>query len=166
MSSKHHGGYVTSLFARLAPAAVVLSVVAGCDGRLPRPPYVPQSTAALALVGRPVPPARVEIVPPLPRQRGAVWVDGEWSWGGSAWGWRPGRWVAPPPGATYAPWTTVRDQQGNVYFAPGSWHDATGREIPAPSVLAMARPTTGDVVSPEGNQERVGPPPLEQEATR
>jgi hypothetical protein len=56
----------------------------------------------------------------------------------------------------FSPWTTVRDDRGTVYFAGGLWTDAAGRQIPAPASLAYARAMAGDVVSPEGDNEKIG----------
>ncbi len=128
--------------------------------RLPAPPYSKQVTSAYGEVPYPPPPARVEFVPPIP-QRGAVWIDGEWTWEGKRWAWKRGRWVTPPAGATFSPWTATRDATGVLYFAEGTWRDAAGREVAAPPVLAQGRPSEGAVVSPEG--EAVPPGPIIRE---
>lgn len=125
---------------------------------MPRPTYAQQKTSALALVAYPAPPARVEFIPPRP-SGGTVWLDGEWAWTGSKWAWTPGRWVIPPPKAAFSPWTTVRDARGSVYFARGVWLDATGQPIPPPAPLAQGRASAGDVISPEGDNEKTGTPP-------
>jgi hypothetical protein len=134
------------------------AVLAGCDGDMPHPRYVQQKTAALEQVGYPAPPARVEFVPSRPPGN-TVWLDGEWGWTGSKWAWTAGRWVVPPPGAMFSPWTTVRDARGNVYFASGVWSDAAGQSIPSPAPLASGRAAPGDIISPEGDNEKTGPSP-------
>jgi hypothetical protein len=138
-------------------AALVVAAVVGlsCESGPPRPKFVQQATSALVQVGYPPPPARVEFIPRRPRA-GAVWLDGEWAWSGSKWAWVAGRWVVAPPGAAFSPWTTVRDDQGNVYLAGGSWHDSGGAVLPPPPPLATAGSTEGDVTSPSGDDEKTG----------
>ncbi len=127
-----------------------------CGGSsLPKPTYVahPADAGALEQVNYPPPPARVEFIPEQPRDD-AVWIDGEWQWQGTRWGWKPGRWVVPPTNASYSPWTTVRDRDGNLYAAAGKWRDSSGAEIADPPAIAVARTRGGPVVDPEG--ESVG----------
>jgi len=124
---------------------------------MPRPKYAQQKTASLTQVGYPPPPARVELIPAQPPGH-PVWLDGEWAWTGSKWAWTVGRWVVPRQGATFSPWTTVRDDRGNVYFANGVWNDATGQPLPPPPALASGRARAGDVTSPEGANEKTGVP--------
>ena len=141
------------------PGAVILTLVLqpACDGSMPHPRYAAQRTASLSEVGYPPPPARVELIPKRP-PGDPVWLDGEWSWTGSKWSWTLGRWVIPPRGATFSPWTTVRDERGVVYFAGGMWNDALGQRLPAPPSLASGRAKAGDVTSPEGATEKTGVP--------
>lgn len=126
--------------------------------KLPAPPYVEQPTSALTEVPYPPPPARAEAVPPEPKDEGAVWLDGEWTWQTRRWAWKPGRWVKPPSGARFSPWTTVRDRTGTLYFAAGRWRDAKGAEISEPEPLAVGGPAPAAVISPEGQEVREGPP--------
>jgi len=128
--------------------------VPACDGEMPRPRYTQQKTAALVQVGYPPPPAGVEFIPARP-QGDTVWLDGEWGWTGSRWAWTAGSWVLPPPGATFSPWTTIRDDQGTVYFASGAWVDATGQPIPPPPPLARGRARAVDIRSPEDDENGV-----------
>ncbi|HSY20645.1 MAG TPA: YXWGXW repeat-containing protein [Polyangiaceae bacterium] len=137
------------------PLAAALAVVAACAGSLPRPAYVAQTTDALAPVPYPPPPARVETVPAEPRP-GAVWIDGEWVWQGRLFAWRRGRWVMPPEGARFAPWTTVRGEDGTVYFAGGTWRDARNQLVPDPPALAVAKSTGGAIIDLEGHEEVTG----------
>lgn len=141
----------------LGPTLLVALAYACGAPRLPAPPYVRQPTNALAEVPYPPPPARVERVPEPPGGA-AVWIDGEWSWQGRRWAWKRGRWVVPPPGAAFAPWTAVRDASGTLYFAPGTWRDAKGAEVPEPEPAAHAKPSRGGVVNAEG--EDVPPSPI------
>jgi hypothetical protein len=134
--------------------SALIGIVA-CVGRLPRPTYSPQTTAALEPVTYPPPPARVEFVPALP-VKGAVWIDGEWTWQGRRWAWRVGRWVVPPPNARFAPWTTVRSDDGTIYFAPGIWVDAKHQPTTEPTAVATGQPTIADVVDPEGTLQHTG----------
>lgn len=137
----------------LAPSALIL--VVACVARLPRPSYSAQTTEALEPVTYPPPPARVEFVPARPA-KGAVWIDGEWTWQGRRWAWRVGRWVIPPANARFAPWTMVRSDDGTIYFAPGIWVDAKHEPMTEPSAMATGTPTITDVVDPEGTLQHTG----------
>src|SRR5262249_15342814 len=131
--------------------------------RLPTPAYSQQQTNAYTEVPYPPPPARVELVPERPENEGAVWIDGEWTWEGKHWAWKRGRWVVPPPGATFSPWTTTRDATGVLYLAEGTWRDRDGGEIAAPPELAYAKPSGGGVVDPEGDIVPPSPIVIEQQ---
>lgn len=132
-------------------AGVVAFAIACGLSRLPAPPLVGHPTGALTQVPFPPPPARVEVVPPRPTDR-AVWIDGEWIWQARRWAWRRGRWVVPPQGASFAPWTSVRNEAGVLFFAEGAWRDAAGRPVADPKPLALARTSTGPVSEPEGEE--------------
>lgn len=137
--------------------AAILCVVTAfsCARRVPGPSFSKQPTDALVEVPYPPPPGRVEFVPDTPNED-AVWVDGEWTWQGRRWAWKRGRWVLAPPNASYSPWTAVRNANGTLYVAEGVWRDAKGVAIADPPVLAQARPTRGDVVTPEGENVKAG----------
>jgi hypothetical protein len=120
---------------------LTLVALAACSARLPHPIYSQQPTSALVEVAFAPPPARPELIPARPRDD-AVWIDGEWAWRGRRWAWRAGRWVEPPAGATFSPWTTVRRDDGVLFFAPGTWRDAKGDAIDAPKALATAGTTS------------------------
>lgn len=127
---------ITLALAALTPA---------CGASLPAPPtgVHPQGFTTFVEVPYPPPPARVEVVPPKPAE-GAVWVDGQWDYEARSWVWRPGGWVSPPANAYFAPWLTVRRVDGKLFFAPGSWHDRSGKPVAEPKVLA---PAVGSVES-------------------
>jgi hypothetical protein len=107
-------------------------------------------------------PPPVEIVPARPAARaadgaGLVWADGSWDWNGERFRWVPGAWVAPPAGAKRARWVLVRrNVDGQLFFAPSSWRDASDRPMEAPTPLARAstRPGgpagAGDLTAPGG----------------
>lgn len=136
----------------LALGVSLAAVALACGAsRLPAPPYVAHPTSALQEVAYPPPPARVEYVPPLPRD-GAVWIDGEWTWQGERWAWKRGRWVMPPASAAYSPWTTSRDRSGNLYLAEGKWRDRELRELPDPPPLAVSATRGGAVTNAEGER--------------
>ncbi len=137
-------------------ALVIGVLVYSCGPRLPQPPYAPQPTSALVEAPYPPPPARAEIVPAQPTRR-AVWIDGEWVLRGRKWAWQPGRWVIPPKGAKYSAWTTVRGEDGALYVAPGAWRNEAGKEIPAPTPLALGESAQGAVIGPNGEVETVAP---------
>ena len=138
-------------------AVAIASGVLACGAaRLPAPLYVQQTTEALQPADYPPPPARVELIPPIPTGA-AVWIDGEWTWQGRRWAWKAGRWVEPPPNASFAPWTTVRDKMGSLYFAEGKWRNAKGQDVPDPKPLALAEVRGGAVVNPEGEPVEQAP---------
>jgi len=84
----------------------------------------------------PPPPPRPEHLPPKPDDD-AVWVDGEWDWDGTRYRWVRGSWVKPPAGAKVAPWSVVRrGDDGQLFYSPSTWYDASGRAMPAPEALA------------------------------
>jgi hypothetical protein len=143
--------------------AVILGAVFGTIAalacgvpRLPAPPLARQPTEALIEVPYPPPPPRVETVPAAPRST-AVWIDGEWTWQTRRWAWRPGRWVLSPVEARFTPWTTVRDRLGTLYFAEGTWRDASGAAVAEPPPLAVAEALPSAVVTPEGADVPSGP---------
>ena len=128
----------------------------GCGAGLPQPSFAPQPTQALVQVPFPPPPARVEEIPDAP-QEDAVWIDGEWAPGPETWVWRLGRWVLPPPNASWSPWVTVRDPFARLYFAPGTWRGPSGEPLPEPAPLAIARARGITVVYPTGEPFDPGP---------
>jgi hypothetical protein len=132
-----------------ALATWVTLLASACRSALPEPPIGPSPGEALVDVTSPPPAAHVEYVPPRPR-KDAVWIDGQWTWDGS-WRWEPGGWVAPPPGARFAPWRTFRRVDGTLAFASAAWIGARGEVIASPAVL---RPAT----SARAAQEPETPP--------
>ena len=136
----------------IGAAAIVLF---SCGTRLPHPPYAPHPTSALVEVRFPPPPARAESVPAQP-SKDAVWVDGEWLWRRRKWAWAPGSWVVVPTGSVFSPWTVVRDDNGTLFHAPGTWRNARGEAMPAPKPIASGEAPSGAVVDPEGEIEHPG----------
>jgi hypothetical protein len=137
-------------------AGLVVGLAAwACSGSLPHPPYVPQPSSALTAIPIEPPPARVEAVPASPA-RGAVWVDGEWTYRRGRWAWVLGRWVIPAPDTAFSPWTVVRSADGDLLQAPGVWRDKQGNPIDPPAPLKMAEAQAGSVVDPEGVTEQTG----------
>ena len=139
----------------MASIALLLVSAATCSSSVPHPRYVAQPASAFVQVEFSAPPARIEFVPEKP-QSGAVWVRGEWQWQGRRWGWKPGVWVIPPDGASYAAWTQTRNPEGQLFYAWGTWRDANGAEIPSPKPLAQAKSRSGAVVNFEGDVEPTG----------
>ena len=136
--------------------AVIAFLAAACGSHtLAHPPYSSQPQSALAEVGAPLPPGRVEVVPDRPRS-GTVWIDGEWLWRRGRWAWRPGRWVEPPPGATFSPAEFVRGEDGRLWYASGTWRDADGGAVEAPAPVASATVGVADVVNASGATETTG----------
>ena len=140
----------------VAACLVVIAALACGGPNLPAPDYTSHPTSALVEVPYPPPPARAEAIPKRPKTR-AVWIDGEWTWQ-RRWAWKPGRWLAPPAGARFAPWTTVRDRTGTLYFSGGAWRDDAGNEVQEPAPLATGAATAAAVVSPEGEEVEQGAP--------
>jgi hypothetical protein len=143
---------------RLAVAVIFLGLAApGCSLQIRHPAYVGQPQSALQEVDEPPPPARVELLPPVPSPQ-AVWVDGEWMWRRERWAWLPGRWVNPAPQTAFSPWVFVRGLDGRLWYAPGVWRDlAQGTPVDSPGALAIASVETGVVLSAEGATETTGP---------
>ncbi|MBX3233875.1 MAG: YXWGXW repeat-containing protein [Labilithrix sp.] len=145
--------------------AIAMSVAIACGSTVPTPKYTSHPTSALVQVPYPPPPARAEVVPDQDTD-GAVWIDGEWVWQTRRWAWRAGRWVVPPSGARFAPWTTVRDEDGTLFVATGAWRAADGSEVTEPEPLAKGKPRGASVVSPDGDEVPVGAPASSANARR
>jgi hypothetical protein len=142
---------------RIAVGLLLAGVLGiACSGRLPHPPYIQQPAGALVAIAVAPPPARVEHVPDAPKERGAVWLDGEWTMKRGRWAWTLGRWVVPPVGAGYSPWTFSRASDGRLFFAPGVWRDASGKAIDPPAALRTATADSVAIIDPEGNTELTG----------
>jgi hypothetical protein len=136
---------------------IAAAVTSACArGHFPRPPYSAQPTSALAELREPMPPARVEAIPTRPPKKTAVWIDGEWTERRGRWAWMPGRWVDPPPDATFSPWVVVRSADGRLWHAPGVWRDAKGNPIDDPIPLSVASVESQPVVNASGEIEVTG----------
>jgi hypothetical protein len=130
-------------------------VAVACSSSPPHPPYVAQPSSALTAIPLGPPPARVEVVPPSPR-KGAVWIDGEWTYRRGRWAWVLGRWVVPAPGMAYSPWVLVRSADGDLLHAPGVWRDQGGHPMDPPAPVVFATAQAGPVVDAEGVTEATG----------
>jgi hypothetical protein len=163
-----------ALLAALAAWGLTLGCAGGL-GRLPQPAFTQASAADYVPVpfGPRTPPP--EVIPPSPSED-AVWVDGVWEWGGSRYSWRYGSWVVPPPNARYARWVIVRrEADGQLFFAPASWRDASGGPLAdrsfetalGPAARARARVGGPPPVDRSGRRPRGGapevPPDVEDE---
>ncbi|MBX3261990.1 MAG: YXWGXW repeat-containing protein [Labilithrix sp.] len=114
--------------------------VAACGGALPRPAAAPVSADDYVAVPFSPRTPPVEFVPPSPA-KGAVWVDGSWEWSGNRYVWRFGSWVVPPPGVRLARWVIVRRRaDGQLFFAPSSWKDASGATVTDRSFIGALGP--------------------------
>lgn len=124
---------------------------------LPRPKVAAHTSADLEPVEYPPPPAKVESVPPRP-EGNVVWVDGEWAYRNRKWRWRRGRWVALPPGKNlaFAPWTTVRDGEGRLFYAGGKWLDESGKAADDLPAVLEAPASRTLVVNEYGEDEDIG----------
>jgi len=104
-------------------------------------------------------PPQVEIIPPAPSKE-AVWVDGTWEWTGERYGWKSGAWVVPPPNAKYARWVCVRrSEDGQLFFAPSTWKDASRKIVADPRDLP---PESGGVSKDARARARIGGPALNE----
>lgn len=138
-------------------AAVPVAILCvACASALPRPERAPQPQDAFEVVTSPPPPGRVENVPAQP-SGDAVWLDGGWRWTGARYAWELGRWVIPPPHARYAEWESRFRADGAILFAPSSFRDARGDEVPEPPALAVGRARSDQVIDPEGRRTRTAP---------
>lgn len=115
-----------------------LGIGFACSPRVVTAPEGRHAPGAFTEVPYPPPAALVEVVPRA-RPRGAVWVDGYWTWRGSHYVWQRGGWVLPPPESTFAPWRTKYTKQGQLLFAPGRWYGPDAQEIDPPDVVVPAR---------------------------
>lgn len=118
------------------------ALLAACGPKtVPRPPHVQvvaEDYVAVPFLPQPPP---VELVPAQPAAPGGspVWADGGWQWNGERFRWDPGAWVVVPEGAKRARWVVVRRAiDGQLFFAPSSWRDASGKAIDPPKPLARA----------------------------
>jgi len=137
-----------------------LGAVACAAGNVPGPSYVQVRAEDYVPVPVTPQPPPVEIVPLRPANasfKALVWADGGWEWSGDRYRWVAGAWVAPPDGAKRARWVIVRREvDGQLFFAPSSWRDATGKPMDPPKPLARAsiRPGgpagAGDITAPGG----------------
>jgi hypothetical protein len=108
---------------------VIVAFVAGCGASIPRPTFVQVDAADYIEVPFQPPTPPPEYIPPRPR-KDAVWINGTWEWRTRRYLWRYGSWVVLPRGATYAQWTVVRRKgDGQVFFAPSSFRDASGKKL-------------------------------------
>jgi hypothetical protein len=96
----------------------------------------------------------LEFIPPRPAKK-AVWVDGSWEWAGNRYAWRFGSWVIPPPNARHARWVVVRRSDGQLFFAPSAWKDASGNTIEDRSFM------TGLGSQARARSRPGGPPPAQ-----
>src|SRR6185312_10018059 len=130
--------------------ALALAAAGGCGASLPQPARAPQPANAFVDVPYPPPAGRVEVLPARPSPD-AVWIDGQWIWDGANWAWDDGGWAVPPEGARYARSEVRRLADGRLEFAPGSWRDATGREIPPPPLTGPQKRSASQPVRPRGD---------------
>lgn len=99
----------------------VLVALAGCTPALPVPKVGPHVGEQPLTVPFPPPPAQPEVIPERPKDKRAVWVDGEWQWKGRRWVWQNGSWQVPYPGSYWAPGVTLRQPDGSLAYFQGGW---------------------------------------------
>ena len=128
----------------------VLVSLMGCSASLPRPETSLHKPDEFFEVPYPAPAVRADMVPPRPHPE-SVWIDGEWQWQELRWGWRRGKWVVAPAGATLARWET-RQIGTQVLFAASVMHLVDGSSV-APSELRDRR------IRPAGNAACTSPAP-------
>ena len=108
---------------------------AGCGGSLPRPLQSAPRDDAFIEVPYPPPPALSELIPPKPREPGAVFLDGSWAWRGSYYVWQRGGWVLPPPGVRATLWSVRYAPDGRAFFAENGWVNERGERVRPPRIL-------------------------------
>lgn len=146
-------------------AAASSALVTGCSAALPRPPAAQVSASDYVPVAFSPRTPPVEFVPPRPSKK-AVWVDGSWVWTNNRYVWRFGSWVIPPRGARHARWVVVRRaSDGQLFFAPSSWKDASGKTIEDSSFVNALGPQARARSRPGGPPPGQGPlvPSVEEE---
>lgn len=109
--------------------------VASCGGSLPQPLQSAPRDDTFVEVPYPPPPALSELIPPRPRDRRAVFLDGGWAWRGSYYVWQRGGWVIPPPGARATPWSVRYAADGRAFFAETAWVNERGERVRPPRIL-------------------------------
>jgi hypothetical protein len=117
-------------------------VALGCGSSLPAPPSTEHPLLAYVEVPYPPPAALAETVPERPENANVVWVDGEWVFHGSAYVWRRGGWVVPPPAGRFAAWRSWYRRDGRLMLATSAWYDARHQRVrpPRPVVPASTPP--------------------------
>ncbi len=146
----------------IAATLLVAGCGAGCGGSLPRPPRVRAATTDYVAVTFPPRTPPVEVVPPRPA-KGAVWIDGSWEWAGNRYGWRFGTWTVPPRGVRRADWVLVRrPADGQLFFAPSTWKDASGATVDDRSWRNSLGPRAhaGSRVGSDGLDRQAEPGPI------
>jgi hypothetical protein len=145
----------------ITAAAAIAALAVGCGGgSVPTPKHVQVRAEDYVAVPYSPRPPPVEILPARPSTpSGLVWADGGWDWDGERFRWLPGGWVAPPVGAVRARWVIIRrTEDGQLFFAPSTWRDASGKTIDAPPPVARAQTRPGgaagavDPVTPGGGR--------------
>ena len=138
-------------------AILLAGLIAACGPvAVPRPAQVQvvaDDYVAVPFLPQPPP---VELVPARPTAPAGdpVWADGGWQWNGERFRWDPGAWVVVPTGAKRARWVVVRRAiDGQLFFAPSSWRDATGKAIDAPKPRARAVTRTGGPAASGATEE-------------
>ena len=116
-------------------SSVALLTALGCGGSLPQPLQSAPLEASFVEVPYPPPPALSELVPPKPREPGAVYLDGSWAWRGNYYVWQRGGWVKPPPGVRATPWSLRYAPDGRAFFAKNGWVNERGERARPPRIL-------------------------------
>lgn len=131
----------------VAARVLALWLVPACGGSLPAPEIAEHPRESYVDVPYPPPAALAEIVPPRPQNADVVWLDGDWTFRGSAFAWRRGGWFADVPGSRYAPSRVVYLPDGRLRFAPGTWYDERGQTLTRPRPLEPANSPPNEVTS-------------------
>ena len=145
------------------PAALGFCLVlCACAPSVRHPDWAQVDQADYVAVPSSPRPAPVEFIPPRPRPD-ALWVDGSWEYEGERYGWRYGTWAVVPKGLRRARWLLVRrSEDGQLFFAPSTWKDASGKKVDdstwihalGPSARARTR-----IDGPALVEEPLPPPP-------
>ncbi|MFO0740933.1 MAG: hypothetical protein U0270_33860 [Labilithrix sp.] len=149
--------------ATLPLALGICLVLCACGSAFPHPEWAQVDQADYVEVTSSPRPAPVEFVPPNPRQ-GAVWVDGSWEYVGDRYGWKAGTWAMVPSGLRRARWLLVRRKEdGQLFFAPSTWKDASGKTVDDSSWIHALGPAARARSRIDGTaviEEPAAPPPM------
>lgn len=86
-------------------------------------------------------------------------MDGSWEYVGERYGWKAGTWVVVPNGLRRARWLLVRRaEDGQLFFAPSTWKDASGNTVDDAAWIHALGPAARARTRLGGAPEYIRPP--------